>query len=393
MLDDGEAREPAAGSRRPARPPRGRLLFAGLVLGAAFLAVLELLARLLYPHVVSEADRRMIEPLVGASSPEGLDVLRYRPHPYLNYVFNPAFRYADGFAPYNAHGFRAPEWPPRDPGAVRVVAVGASTTYGIFSRDGKNVWPALLEERLNGPGAPRVEVLNLGVTGYTSFELLGVMSMIVPELQPDIVLVSIGVNDAFAACYPDEGGRDNTAFRFSWRLARLPEALRRGMRSSRLLRIVGLRLMARFDYLPGDLMTAMQYPHPDAAQARGNAAGASGKYFRRNLRTIVALARAAGAEPVLFTQALNPAWEATDDAFYQGAIAAQKRNNGVIAAVGREAGVAVVDLYAAQRDSERFVDATHLNLAGETLTARVLYPGVKALVERVRGAARRPETR
>jgi lysophospholipase L1-like esterase len=384
VTEDGAGGEAGAGPARPARPSRGRLLLAAAGLAAAFCVALELLARLLYPHVVSEADRRMIEPLVGATSPEGLDILRYRPHPYLNYTFNPGFRYADGFAPYNSLGFRAPEWPAREPGVVRVVAVGASTTYGIFSRDGKGVWPALLEQRLNAPGAPRVEVLNLGVTGYTSFELLGVMTMLLPELRPDIVLVSIGVNDAFAACYPDEGGRDNTAFRFSWRLARLPEALRRGMRGSVALRIVGLRLMARLDYLPGDLMTAMQLPHPDAAEARANAAAASGKYFRRNLRTIVALARAAGAEPVLFTQALNPAWEATDDAFYQGAIAAQKRNNGVIADVGREAGVPVVDLFAALRSASRFVDAIHANAEGEALTAKVLYPGVKALVDRVR---------
>ena len=209
------------------------LLAASLIV--ILVAFVEIVSSLYYFFVVPEQNREMLEPLLGIAGPERQDLLRYRPHPYFNYVFNRDYRYADGFKPYNSRGFRAPEWTGKKPGTVRIVAVGGSTTYGIFSRDGKNVWPAFLENRLNAAGAPAVEVVNLGVTGYTLFEIMGVMAMTVPELEPDIVLINAGVNDAFSACYPDEGGADDTRFRFSWSAAAAPR-VREGLDAKKLHR-------------------------------------------------------------------------------------------------------------------------------------------------------------
>ena len=354
------------------------LLSASLI--AIVLAFLEVVASLYYFFVVPQQGREMLEPLLGVTTPERQDLLRYKPHPYFNYVFNRDYRYADGFQPYNSHGFRAPEWTPKGRGTIRVVAVGGSTTYGIFSRDGKNIWPAFLAERLNAAGAPAVEVINLGVTGYTLFEIVGVMAMMVPDLEPDIVLLNAGVNDAFSASYPDEGGRDNTFFRFSWKVRQLPEFAKLCMRKSYTLRVLGYLTMSLNAYLPGDLMTAMQYPHPDDEESRRNAADASGKYFRRNLKTVVSLAKNSGAATVLLTQPLNPAWEAVGSPFYQGVIAAHKRNNGIIREVGTESGTAVIELYDGMRAEGLFVDAIHSNLRGEELQARLIYPEISAIV-------------
>jgi len=361
-----------------------KLLFSASLV-VILITFLEVTASLYYFFVVPQQSREMLEPLLGVTSPETQDLLRYRPHPYFNYVFNRDFRHADGFKPYNSQGFRAPEWKKKERGTIRIVAVGGSTTYGIFSRDGKNIWPAFLESRLNSAGAPGVEVINLGVTGYTLFEVMGVMAMTVPELEPDIVLINVGTNDAFSACYPDEGGRDNTFFRFSWNVQQLPGFAKVGMRKSYTLRVLGYLTMSLNTYLPGDLMTAMQYPHPDDKEALRNAAHASGKYFRRNLKTAVSLAKNIGAAAVLFTQPLNPAWEMTEALFYREIIGAHKRNNEIIRSVGTESGVAVVDLYAGMRAKELFVDAIHPNLRGEELQARLIYPEVSALVATLTG--------
>jgi len=223
--------------------------------------------------------------------------------------------------------------------------VGGSTTYGIFSRDGNNAWPAFLERRLNSAGAPAFEIINLGVTGYTLFEILGVVALTVPELEPDIVLVSAGANDAFSACYPDEGGYDNTFFRFSWNVRQLPGFAKAGMRKSYALRVLGYLTMSMNSYVPGDMMNAVQYPRPDDKEALSNTAQASGKYFRRNLETVLSLASNVGAATVLFTQPLNPDWDAVESPFYRGVVAAHKRNNEIIQDVGKGAGVAVIDLY------------------------------------------------
>lgn len=356
-----------------------RVLFTASLI-AILVAFLEIAASLYYFFVVPEQSRAMLEPLLGVTSPERQDLLRYKPHPYFNYVFNRDYRYEDGFKPYNSHGFRAPEWMAKDRGTTRIVAVGGSTTFGIFSRDGADIWTAFLEKRLNSAGAPAVEIVNLGVTGYTLFEIMGVMAMAVPDLEPDIVLINVGANDAFSACYPDEGGRDNTSFRFSWDVRQLPEFAKVCMRKSYTLRVLGYLTMSINTYLPGDLMTAMQYPHPDDRESLRNAAQASGKYFRRNLKTVVSLAKNIGAATVLFTQPLNPTWDTVASPFYQGVIGAHKRNNEIIRDVGRESGVAVIDIYADMRAPELFVDAIHPNLRGEEQQARLVYPVISAIV-------------
>ena len=365
---------------------RKTLFWASLIV--ILVTFLEVIASLYYFFVVPQHGREMLEPLLGVTSPERQELLRYKPHPYFNYVFNRDYRYADGFKPYNSQGFRAPEWKIKDRESIRIVAVGGSTTYGIFSRDRKNTWPAFLEQRLTAGGAPAVDLINLGVTGYTLFEIMGVMAMTVPDLEPDIVLISAGANDAFSACYPDEGGRDNTLFRFSWSVRQLPEFAKVCMRKSYTLRVLGYLTMSLNAYLPGDLMIAMQYPHPDDKESLRNAANASGKYFRRNLRTVVSLAKSIGATTVLFTQPLNPAWETVKSPFYQGVIGAHKRNNEIIQDIGKEASVAVIDIYAGLHVRELFVDSIHANISGEELQASLIYPEVSALVAAARNRKR-----
>ncbi len=152
------------------------------------------------------------------------------------------------------------------------------------------------------------------------------------------------------------------------------------MRKSYTLRVAGFLAMSVNKYLPGDLMTAMQYPHPDDDESLRNAAQATGKYFRRNLGTVVSLAKNIGAVTVLFTQPLNPDWETVTTPFYRGSVAAHKRNNQIIRDIGKEAGVVVIDLYDGMRARELFVDAVHPNLRGEQQQARLVYPEISALV-------------
>src|SRR5260221_3443784 len=99
------------------------------------------------------------------------------PHPYLSFDLRPSFRTPSGAAQqcsHNALGFRGKEttWE-KPPGVFRIVTLGGSSVYGQSESCDDAVWSArlakiLAEER---PGA-RIEVINGGVSGYTSYEML-----------------------------------------------------------------------------------------------------------------------------------------------------------------------------------------------------------------------------
>lgn len=82
----------------------------------------------------------------------------------------------------NDHGFRGPA--PRE-SAFRIVALGGSNTFGAAVSDGET-WPAALERELAD-----VQVLNLGVCGYMTRQKVALAERLLPELEPDLVLIQV----------------------------------------------------------------------------------------------------------------------------------------------------------------------------------------------------------
>ena len=94
----------------------------------------------------------------------------------------------------NALGFRGPEFTIAKPAGVRrVLCVGGSTTFWGY-RDGLT-YPAMLSRRLNANGASPIEVLNLGVSGYTSAMNAERFHREYRGFSPDVVVLYEGVND------------------------------------------------------------------------------------------------------------------------------------------------------------------------------------------------------
>jgi lysophospholipase L1-like esterase len=97
------------------------------------------------------------------------------------------------FHPIDANGMRREQpFPPRDPGRLRIMVVGDSLTYGE-GIDGFWTYPAQLERLLAADAD--VEVLNLGVRGHASRDILDVVRSFVPELEPDLVVYGVCLND------------------------------------------------------------------------------------------------------------------------------------------------------------------------------------------------------
>ena len=178
----------------------------------------------------------------------------------------------------NSDGFRGREFGPKRPGVIRVVCIGDSSTFG-WGVDDDYTYPHLLEKRLNRPGGPEVEVFNLGIPGFTSRHGLGVLRHYAFDLDADYFVFSFGVNDAREVLRPvhevlaqDEGWRG--ALRFT--------ALR--FKTYQLLRKAAFSLSTRTS---SDTGTPKLVPSVSAQQ------------YAANLRTMVRIARAQGARPVL----------------------------------------------------------------------------------------------
>ncbi|MCZ6777632.1 MAG: SGNH/GDSL hydrolase family protein [Acidobacteria bacterium] len=377
------SQEASTAAPQGARSLRKKTVFA-LVMLAGLLGFVEAAFAAYYFLAVPRDQRYLVEATLGLRSSERNTVLRYRPHPYLNYVGNPDYVYPDGLRPYHEIGIRATDVPltERRPGVLRIVAMGGSTTYGHAFREAKNVWPEIAGERLASSLGVEIDTINIGVINYTTFELLGLAMMWLPEFQADIVVVHTGLNDAFSVGFPDEGGLDNTSFRHSWAYTPVPGLARISMRLSYLIRVSGMRWLSEKGYMIGDMTPSMQYAVPALNQVRENVRGATGKYFRRNLETLIVLIRRAGATPVLANMPLNPAMERGLGPYYDAVSQAVIRNNRIMAEVGEQEGVVVADLFSRMRDSSVFLDAGHVNSRGMERKAQIIAEALEPIVSR-----------
>jgi lysophospholipase L1-like esterase len=92
----------------------------------------------------------------------------------------------------NALGLRGPEVVlPKPAGTKRVACFGDSITFGFGVADDET-YSRFLAAEIEAHGG---EVVNAGITGYTSHQVLRLMTRLAPELQMDVATILIGWND------------------------------------------------------------------------------------------------------------------------------------------------------------------------------------------------------
>ena len=101
-----------------------------------------------------------------------------------------------GVLGHNSQGLYGPEFSPEKPqGVFRIVCIGDSCTHF-----GPHSYPEILQQMLaDRIGDRKVEVINAGVIGYTSYQGLMMMRSRVRNWQPDLVTVYFGWNDHWLA--------------------------------------------------------------------------------------------------------------------------------------------------------------------------------------------------
>lgn len=243
-----------------------------------------------------------------------------------------------------AEGFRAP-----DPGVSPViVSLGDSCTFGLAVEDGET-FPARLQALTGLP------VLNAGVPGYSSFQGRRLLEERIRVWRPKAVVLQFGWNDA--AVWDGRSDAEHAGL-----LARGPGLLAR----SRLIQLL-LPLLPGRESRVGDANGAAARPRLSPAE------------FGEEIRAMVRLSRAEGAEPLLVL------WPARH---HLGGVRIPP-HLGVLRQVAASDGVLLVDLlevFSREGGTSLYADAVHANASGHRVVAEAIAGAFRTLNSPITGS-------
>ncbi len=253
-------------------------------------------------------------------------------------------------APYTAQRFKGPLVEvPKPPRVLRIMAYGDSNTDG----PDQGGWPAELQRLLENGIRRRVQVLNAGVSGYSSLQGLRRFRQEARRYQPDVVLVSFGWNDL-----PEALGKPDKDFQVS------PLApVQRGLLRYRFY------LMLRHQLTAAPQASAGTEPRVSLADYATNLA-AFGEEGKRHGATVVLLTRPHRATPREIQD--NPTWRRDVPKY-----------NEALRRVARNAGIPAVDVQRAfEGRQDLFSDECHFTTEGHRLMAELLHRELQPLLPR-----------
>jgi lysophospholipase L1-like esterase len=296
----------------------------------------------------------------------------WTPHPYLGYSPTPNYRKGGTF--HNSLGYRNNEFPlEKPPGVYRIVALGGSSTYDVRIEDNDKTFTAQLEKVLKEKyGYQSVEVINAGVPGYNSWEVLINLEFRVLDLDPDLIIVYEGTNDVHARMVEPSSYRgDDSGRRQIWRVPRVPL-----WEHSALLRILSRKMNFTRQVSVDDFVspsTYLSWPFEYRLNEDGIDPSEILKqnppiFYRRNLENMIAVAREHGVNIMFSTWAYSPYFNdyASKEAYQQGF----EENNRVMKEVANQNQIPVFDFASMMpQDPSYWADGRHSNEAGAMLKA------------------------
>jgi lysophospholipase L1-like esterase len=312
--------------------------------------------------------------------------------PILGYRVNPDR--APLGRPLNRAGFRTHPFRPKRPDVYRIVSLGDSCTFGNV---GWTYVPEPYPQRLERLVAERaegvkLEVLNAGQSGYNSFHGVMLLRTKLRGLEPDLITVRYGWNDLFAPAWPGRYREPASA------IGRAVEDLLLRTSLYAFGRRLGLEVLAL-------IRPSVEQTRDQRASLKEWRPSIARTDYEGNLRRIVEIGRARGADVWLLTSPHNPnpaeetraTLSEINSLPYEQVLEIHGAYNESTRRVGAELGVPVIDmaaLYAKRRGRSFFVphDAVHPNQAGHDLEAEVLYAQLVASATLTRPSTRVPAT-
>lgn len=298
----------------------------------------------------------------------------WTPHPYLGYAPTPNYRKGETF--HNSLGFRNDEFPlDKSENVFRIVALGGSSTYDVSIEDNREIFTAQLEKILDEQyGYTGVQVINAGVPGYNSWEILVNLEFRVLDLDPDLVIIYEGTNDVHARLVVPAAYRgDDSGRRQAWQAPRVPL-----WEHSALLRILSRAMNFTRQVSVDDFVsppTYLSWPFEERLLEGDYDPVEILKenppiYFRRNLENMIAIAKEHDVKILFSTWASSPNLNdyASKD-YYQDAF---RENNEVVREVAESHQIPMFDFAAVMpQDAIYWADGRHVNEAGALEKARL----------------------
>ena len=344
----------------------------GLLLVSIFLTflLLEIGARVWLKYLTTPAqyDRYVL-----FTSLEAKDYA-WTPHPYLAYYPTPNYR--KGRTSHNSLGYRSDEFPLEKPdGVFRIVALGGSSTYDVSIEDNDKTFTAQLEKLLHDDyGYQNVQVINAGVPGYNSWEILVNLEFRVLDLDPDLVIIYEGTNDVHARLVEPYAYRgDDFGRRRAWQ----PPSVALWERSA-LFRILSRAMNITRQVSVDDFVSAptyMSWPFESRLNEKNLDPAEILEenppiYFRRNLENMIAIAKEQEVQILFSTWAHSPNLnDYASEGYYQQGF---RENNDVVKEVAVSDDIPLFDFAAVMpQDAMYWADGRHVNEAGALVKARL----------------------
>jgi lysophospholipase L1-like esterase len=296
----------------------------------------------------------------------------WTPHPYLNYYPTPNYRKGETF--HNSLGYRNHDFSLEKPsGVYRIVALGGSTTYDTGVKDNEKTFTAQLERLLKEKyNYQTVEVINAGVPGYNSWEMLINLEFRVLDLKPDLVIIYENTNDLHTRLVEPSAYRgDNLGRRQQWRVPAVALWER-----SALLRILSRMTNYSRQVSVDDFVSAPTYlSWPYEFRLSENELEPAQilkqnppQYFQRNLENMIAIAKEHDLKIMFATWAYSPYLnDYASKPYYQEGF---RENNEVVKEVANSHRIPLFDYAEVMpQDRKYWADGRHVNEAGALVKA------------------------
>lgn len=153
-----------------------------------FVGVLEILVRIFFFQITTESERDNLNHFISLTAQ---NKVRFEERPYEAYVNTPFFKDEYGVQ-HNSIGLKQQNEVNTKKNKYRILCLGESTTYGRVLKY-TDAWPIKVEDILTKKY--NVEVLNGGISGGTSAEILTHFIFNYQNLNPDLVIIHGKVND------------------------------------------------------------------------------------------------------------------------------------------------------------------------------------------------------